>query len=176
MGGGEFTSLSGYAYSSDSGASFTDGGFVPASGTFVLQGDPAFGFDSSGTLFYGSLMEDTSTNSSYIGVNNSTSTSPSVLFGERVAISSPNSCSHAFEDKEFLVVDTTGGRFDGRVYVAWSEFPKGGNPQALFAASTSTSPLVFGHTIALAPSSSYFSTAQSRLWAPMEQSMSPGRR
>ena len=156
MGGGEFTSLSGYAYSSDSGASFTDGGFVPASGTFVLQGDPTLGFDSSGTLFYGSLMEDTSTNCSYIGVNKSTSTSPSVLFGEPVAISGPNSCSHAFEDKEFLVVDTTGGRFDGRVYVAWSEFPKGGNPQALFAASTSTSPLVFGHTIALAPSSSSF--------------------
>lgn len=157
VGSGAITSLSGYAYSTDGGRSFVDGGFVPASGTFVLQGDPALGFDNSGNLYYASLLEDASSNCSYIGVNKSTSTSPSVAFGGPVAITGPGSCSGAFEDKEFLAVDTTGGSFDGRVYVSWSEFPPNdGNPQALFAASASTSPLAFRPTIALSPSSGSF--------------------
>jgi hypothetical protein len=157
VGAGAITSLSGYAYSTNGGLSFVDGGFVPASGTFVLQGDPALGFDSAGNLYYASLLEDSSSTCSYIGVNKSSSTSPSLVFGGPIAISGPGSCSSAFEDKEFLAVDTTGGTFNGRVYVAWSEFPANdGNPQALFAGSTSTSPLVFGPTIALAPSGSSF--------------------
>lgn len=159
LGTGAFTSLSGYAYSTDGGSSFVDGGFVPASGTFILEGDPAIGFDSAGNVYYGSLLEDPSTNCSYIGISKSTSTSPSLVFGPPVAISGPGSCSLSFEDKEFLAVDTTGGHFNGRVYVAWSEFPPNGQPgepQALLAASTSTSPLAFGPTIALAPSSGSF--------------------
>jgi hypothetical protein len=159
VGAGAFTSLSGYAYSTDGGLSFVDGGFVPASGTFILQGDPTLGFDNAGNLYYGSLLENPNSNCSYVGISKSTSTSPSVVFGEPVAISGPGSCSGFFEDKEFLAIDTTGGRFNSRVYVAWSEFPpegQVGNPQALLAASTSTSPLVFGPTIALAPSPSSF--------------------
>ncbi len=156
VGAGAITSLSGYAFSTDGGHSFVDGGFVPASGTFVLQGDPALGFDSEGNLYYASLLEDASSNCSYIGVNKSSSTSPTVVFGGPVAISGPGSCSGAFEDKEFLAVDAAGGAFNGRVYVAWSEFPATGNPQALFAASTSTSPLAFGPTLALAPSTGSF--------------------
>jgi hypothetical protein len=139
VGAGAITSLSGYAYSMNGGVSFVDGGFVPVSGTFVLQGDPALAFDSIGTLYYGSLLEDAASNCSYIGISKSTSTSPALAFGAPVAISGPGSCSGAFEDKEFLAVDTTGGTFNSRVYVAWSEFPvNDGNPQALFAASKST--------------------------------------
>ena len=158
VGAGAITSLSGYAYSTDGGHSFVDGGFVPASGTFILQGDPALGFDSAGNLYYGSLMEDASANCSYIGINKAGLLSP-VVFGGPVAISGPGSCSGSFEDKEFLAIDTTGGRFNNRIYVAWSEFPpdgQTGNPQALLAASTSTSPLAFGPTIALAPSPTSF--------------------
>jgi hypothetical protein len=156
LGAGAFTSLSGYAYSTDGGASFTDGGFVPASGTYVLQGDPTLAFDSSGNVYYGSLLADPPTNCSYIAVSKSTSTSPSVSFADPVVISGPGSCSEAFEDKEFLTVDNTTGPFNGRVYIAWSEFPKDGNPQALLAASSSTSPLAFSPTIILAPSPDSF--------------------
>ena len=50
-------------------------------------------------------------------------------------------------------MDTTGGTFGGRVYVAWSEFPSGDPPngpsQILFAASSSTTPLAFSATQAL---------------------------
>ena len=52
-------------------------------------------------------------------------------------------------------MDTTGGTFGGRVYVAWSEFPAGDRPngpsQILFAASSSTTPLAFSATRALSP-------------------------
>jgi hypothetical protein len=152
LGTGAFTSLSGYSYSKNGGATFTNSDFVPASGSYVLEGDPTLGFDNAGNLYFGSLLEDPSTACSYIGVNKSTSTSPSVTFGPPVAIIGPNSCSGGFEDKEFLAVDTTSGLFAGRVYVAWSEFPSSGNPQALLAASSTTSPLAFKPTIALAPS------------------------
>jgi hypothetical protein len=152
LGSASWTSLSGYAYSTNGGASFVDAGFVPSSGTFLLEGDPTLGFDSNSNLYYASLLENPSSSCSFIGVNKSTSTSPSVVFGPPVTISGPGSCSGAFEDKEFLAVDTTGGPFNGRVYVAWSEFPSIGAPQALFAASSSTSPLAFSPTITLAPS------------------------
>jgi hypothetical protein len=89
-------------YSRDGGLSFVDGGFVPVSGTYILEGDPTLGFDSAGDLYYGSLLEDPASYCSYIGINESTSTSPSVVFGEPVAISGPGSCSGFFEDKEFL--------------------------------------------------------------------------
>ena len=155
LGIGAWTSLSGYAYSTNGGASFTDGGFVPA-GSYTLEGDPALGFDRSGNLYYASLLEDKSTGASYIGVNKSTSTSPAVTFGNPVVIAGKFSTSGGFQDKEFLAVDNTGGPYDGRVYVAWSEFPSSGNPQAMLAASSSTSPLTFGPALLLAPSSSSF--------------------
>ncbi|MGD0051438.1 MAG: sialidase family protein [Vulcanimicrobiaceae bacterium] len=147
-----WTSLSGYAYSTNGGNSFTDGGFVPA-GAYSLQGDPTLQFDTNGTLYYGSLLEQPSTGNSYIGVNASTSTSPSVTFGSPVVLSGASSTDGGFEDKEFLAVDTTGGTYNGRVYVGWSDYPPSGNPQAQFAASSSTSPLAFSPTVAIAPSS-----------------------
>ena len=155
LGAGSFTSLSGYAYSTNGGATFTDGGFVPA-GSYQLDGDPALAFDSSGNLYYASLLENPTNFNSYIGVNQSTSTSPSVVFGNPVLLSGPNSTTGGFEDKEFIAVDKTGGTYNGRVYVAWSDFPASGNPQAMFAASSSTSPLAFSSSIELAPSSSSF--------------------
>jgi hypothetical protein len=101
-------------------------------------------------------LEDNSTGASYIGVNKSTATSPAVTFGNPVLISGQFSTAGAFEDKEFLAIDNTGGTFDGRVYVGWSEFPAIGNPQAMLAASSSTSPLSFSPSIEVAPSSSSF--------------------
>ncbi|MGA9018764.1 MAG: sialidase family protein [Candidatus Cybelea sp.] len=154
LGLGGWNSLSGFAYSTNSGASFTDGGFVPA-GSYTLEGDPSLVFDSSGTLYYSSLLESSSTGDSYIGVNQSTSTSGGITFANPVVIAGPSSTTGGFEDKEFLAVDTTGGTYNGRVYVGWSDFGAG-NPQAMLAASSSTSPLTFSPTVALAPSASSF--------------------
>lgn len=153
VGLGAWTSLSGYAYSTNGGATFTDAGFVPA-GSYTLEGDPTLAFDRGGNLYYGSLLEDNSTGASYIGVNKSTASAPAVTFGTPVVISGQFSTTGGFQDKEFLAIDNTGGTFDGRVYVGWSEFPASGNPQAMLAASSSTSPLNFSPSVEVAPSSS----------------------
>src|SRR5437899_6694978 len=58
LGSGAWTSLSGYAYSTNGGVTFTDAGFVPTSGSFILEGDPTLAFDSAGYLYYASLLED----------------------------------------------------------------------------------------------------------------------
>jgi hypothetical protein len=71
LGLGSFNSLSGYAYSTNSGASFTDGGFVPA-GSYQLLGDPTVAFDNSGNLYYGSLLEEPSSGDSFGGVSKAT--------------------------------------------------------------------------------------------------------
>jgi hypothetical protein len=55
----------------------------------------------------------------------------------------------AFEDKEFLAVDTTGGTYNGRVYVAWTEFTPSNDAQIMLAASSSTSPLAFSPSVVL---------------------------
>lgn len=157
LGLGGWNSLSGYAYSNDGGHTFTDAGFVPA-GTHVLEGDPALAVDSSGRVYYGSLLEET-TGASYIGVSQSTSTSPSVVFGNPVLISGQFSTTGGFQDKEFIAIDnTSGGAFShpGRVYVAWSEFPSSGNPQLMLAASSSASPLTFSPSLLVAPSATSF--------------------
>jgi hypothetical protein len=151
LGSGAWNSLSGYAFSLNGGTSFTDGGFVP-SGTNKLIGDPALAFDRTGsTLYYVSIGTDAG-GISRIFVNPSTSLNP-VTFGPPVIVSGLLSGSGHFQDKEFVAVDTTGGPFDGRVYVAWSEFPTPGGPnaQVLVAASSTIDPLAFSGTIGLSP-------------------------
>ena len=152
LGLASWNSLSGYAYSTDQGGSFIDGGFVP-SGSFQLWGDPSVAFDSTGSLYYASLLEDPTNGNSFIGVNKSTSTYPTIVFGNPVRISGPSSTTGGFEDKEFLAVDQTGGPHNDRVYVAWSDLTSlFAKPQVMFAASSSNSPLAFSPSIQLAPS------------------------
>lgn len=162
-----FTSLSGIAWSTDNGQHFTDGGFVEPGTTslgtdeIVLLGDPALAFDSNGDLYYASLLEDNSTGYSYVGVNKSTATSPSVTFGNSVILSGPSSDNppDGFEDKEFIAIDNTGGTYNGRVYVAWTDFSNQFSATApttiMFAASSATSPaLTFSTPLQVATSSS----------------------
>lgn len=165
VGGGAWNTFLGFAYSRDGGMSFTDGGFLPW-GSYQLDGDPTLAFDGTGTLYYGSLLESGA--ASYIGVSQSTSTSPAVAFADPVPISGPSSNSGGFEDKEFLAIDTTGGTHNGRVYVGWSDFPNPDKSRASaeFAASTSTAPLTFGPTIKLAGVPKSFQTGVIPVVAP----------
>jgi hypothetical protein len=143
---------SGYAFSTDGGATFTDGGFVPANGN-KLGGDPALAFGPNGTtLYYASIGTDAG-GVSRIFVTPSMSLSP-VTFGAPVALSGLTSGGK--QDKELVAVDTTQSLFRGRVYVAWSEFPDpnslpDGLSKVLFAASSSTTPLAFSATRVLSP-------------------------
>jgi hypothetical protein len=156
-----WNSISGFAYSTNGGANFTDGGVVPAYGN-RLEGDPSLAFGPNGTtLYYASI--GSAGISSRIFVSPSTALSPAVTFGAPVPISglaadpvpSTPAVDRPSQDKEMIAVDTTGGPFGGRVYVAWSEFPAGHRPngpsQILFAASDSTTPLHFSTTQSLSP-------------------------
>lgn len=51
-------SLSGYSYSSDGGAHFTDGGALPNTPEFVNLGDPWLTSDRTGNMYYGTLAFD----------------------------------------------------------------------------------------------------------------------
>jgi hypothetical protein len=50
--------LSGYSYSADGGASFTDGGSLPNAPEFVNFGDPWMASDRAGTMYYSTLALD----------------------------------------------------------------------------------------------------------------------
>jgi hypothetical protein len=50
--------LSGYSYSTDGGASFTDGGVLPNRPEFVNLGDPWLTSDRAGNMYYSTLADD----------------------------------------------------------------------------------------------------------------------
>jgi len=52
------SNLSGYSYSSDGGATFTDGGVLPNAAGSVNLGDPWLGADRSGNFYYSTLAFD----------------------------------------------------------------------------------------------------------------------
>jgi hypothetical protein len=155
LGSANWNSLSGYAFSADGGATFTDGGFVPPNGNKLL-GDPALAFGPNGTTLYYASMGNDAGHISRIFVSPSMSLSP-VTFGVPVLISGLSSAPRPYQDKELIAVDTTQSSFSGRVYVAWTEFAEAtaapnGISQILFAASSLTTPLAFSATRALSPS------------------------
>ncbi len=133
---GEFTrknSLTGYAYSLDGGATFVDAGVLkPARGGRNL-GDAALAVDRDGNFYFATLSIDARARS-YVGVARSKKTRGEVTFGEPVLVSGLD--RDAFQDKELIAVDATGGRHDGNVYLVWTEFPLRGASRILFARST----------------------------------------
>ncbi len=133
---GEFTrrnSMTGYAYSLDGGATFTDAGVLePAKGGRNL-GDAALAVDRDGNFYFATLALDSRARS-YVGVAKSTETEDAVTFSEPVLISGLD--ADAFQDKEFIAVDVSEGRHDGNVYLVWTEFPLRGPSRILFSRST----------------------------------------
>lgn len=149
------TSMTGYGFSTDGGATFNDAGLLAPAPGFVNIGDPALAVDSSGNFYFASLAVNNvfTSGGSRIAVARSTSTSPAVTFGTPTLLQGLLGTSSAFQDKELIAVDTSGGPFDGRVYVAWTEFANSSDstPRLLFARSTSTAPLAFAPPIPLTP-------------------------
>ncbi len=133
---GEFTrknSLTGYAYSTDGGKSFSDAGVLaPARGARNL-GDAALAVDRDGNFYFATLTVDARARS-YVGVAKSRKTKGEVTFGEPVLIGGLE--RDGFQDKELIAVDVTGGRHDGNVYVVWTEFPLRGPSRILFSRSS----------------------------------------
>jgi hypothetical protein len=133
---GEFTrrgSMTGYAYSLDGGATFIDAGVLaPAEGGRNL-GDAALAVDRDGNFYFATLALDARARS-YVGVAKSTKTEGAVTFGKPVLVSGLD--ADAFQDKELIAVDVSGGRHDGNIYLVWTEFPLRGPSRILFSRST----------------------------------------
>ena len=141
-----YNSISGYAFSTDGGANFTDGGLVPANGN-RLKGDPAlaFGPDST-TLYYASIGKEMRDDNSRIFVSPSTSLGP-----RNIRNSCPNFRPQRKPNRARQGVDR--GGYDRGVIprpclrcmvgVSCGDSAPNGPSRIMFAASSSTSPLAF---------------------------------
>jgi len=132
-------SFSGLANSSNLGQVFTDdGGITPVD----ESGDPVLVADSAGNFYYSALVANFNTHQSFVGV--SKSTDGGVTFGAPADASNTSGAGKtAFQDKEWLAVDMTGGPANGNLYVTWTQFSgfdwlfgSAANSQILFARST----------------------------------------
>jgi hypothetical protein len=111
--------LTGYAYSTNGGSTFTDAGVLPNAPAFNNLGDPWLGTDRSGNFYYSNLMIDGTTGNLDVGVAKSTDggktfSAPTVV--------SPSNDAFYFGDKDALAVGpdpTVKSRDD--VYVAWDD-------------------------------------------------------
>lgn len=138
-------SFTGYGYSHDGGETFTDGGTIPAPPDGFTIGDPDITVDRHGNFYFSMLIEDANGVS---GIGVAKSTDGGRTFSVPVT-ASPGTDPANFQDKEFLTVDTSGGPFDGNVYVSWTEFFEGGD-RILFSRSTNGG-ISFSRPIQISP-------------------------
>ncbi len=124
-------SLTGYGYSTDGGKTFTDGGVIPPVKGGFNAGDPDIAVDRAGNFYFSQISIDAQ-GIAFIGISKSTdwgrTFSPPVNASRNV--SGPDS----FQDKEFITTDTTGGQYDGNIYVSWTRYSEEGS-QIMFARS-----------------------------------------
>jgi hypothetical protein len=148
--GSAFTSLMRFSYSTNGGVSWNDGGMVLGPSGQRTWGDPMVAVDANGTFYMASLSGPAGAGNGVGGlvVYQSTATSPAVVFGAPVLVNGIDGTAGDGQDKEWLAVDTSGGPYNGRVYVAWSELGLV-TGRIEFSYSTSTSPLTFSAPVAL---------------------------
>lgn len=145
------SSLSGYARSEDGGQTFTDLGRVPPSPRSIGYSDPSLGVDSQGNFYFANLQYILEQRRTLSALGVAKSTDGGKTFSEPVLVGGTDQAN--FQDKELIAVDNTGGRFDGNVYMAWTEFTPDG-PQILFVRSTDggrtfSAPLVLSDDISV---------------------------
>ena len=120
-------SLMGYSRTNDGGQTFTDLGMVPPFSPSPLRlnnGDPAVVVDRAGNFYTAHLGVDATRPAGFtnvIGVHKSTDFGQT--WGPPVYPAVPGVPSGSSQDKEFLGVDTSGGTFNGNVYLSWTSFP-----------------------------------------------------
>jgi hypothetical protein len=125
-------SLTGYGVSADGGRTFRDRGVIPPVRGGANLGDPDIAVDSQGNFYFSQISLDAD-GIAFIGV--AKSTDGGLTFSPPISASWNVSGPDSFQDKEFIVADNTGGRFDGNVYVSWTRFTAQGS-QIFFARST----------------------------------------
>jgi hypothetical protein len=111
--------VNGYSYSTNGGASFTDGGTVPNAPELVNLGDPWLGSNRAGTMFYASLAGDGFTGNGIVAV--ARSANGGKTWSTPVPVFRPT--TPYFGDKDALAVgrDPNLATRDN-VYVAYDDF------------------------------------------------------
>ncbi len=131
-------SEAGFAVSFDGGetwAADTLDGQDDSLGKYDAQGDPAVAAFRGGVFYYAFIDFNRNDGQNRLAVARSVdggATWPHV----GVVVDNEGPGSQPFEDKEYLVVDSTGGPFDGNVYVTWTNFPVVGGTSIQFSRST----------------------------------------
>lgn len=115
------SNLTGYAYSTDGGTSFVDGGVVPNPDAFMNIGDPWLASDRGGRFYYSTLTLNGTTFNGEVGValsgdGGATWTAPGIV--------SPNDDAlFYFGDRESMTAGPSGpGSRTDNVYVTWDDF------------------------------------------------------
>ncbi len=108
--------LTGYAYSTDGGQTFTDGGVLPNAGGNVNVGDPWLASDNSGNMYFSTLTIDGNTGLLLVGVSSSTDGGRS--WTPAASLPFPPNTVFEFADKDAL----TTGPGNGNLYAAWDDF------------------------------------------------------
>ena len=108
--------LTGYAYSTDGGQTFTDGGVLPNAGGSVNVGDPWLASDSSGNMYFSTLTIDGTTGMLLVGV--SRSSDGGKTWTPAASIPPPANVLFTSADKDAL----TTGPGNGNLYAAWDDF------------------------------------------------------
>jgi hypothetical protein len=112
------SNLTGYSYSTDGGATFTDAGDLPDAPGQINFGDPWLGADRAGNFYYSNLAEDGTTGNGIVSVGKSTDGGRT--FSAPVT-ASPDTGFYV-ADKDALTVgpDPVNASQDN-VYVAWDD-------------------------------------------------------
>jgi hypothetical protein len=115
------SNLTGYAYSTDGGASFTDGGDLPLTPEFVNFGDPWLASDRAGNMYFSQLQFDYFNFNLDIGI--AKSTNGGQTWSQPQAITRPPFEVFYTGDKEAMTVgrDPSQASQDN-IYVAWDDF------------------------------------------------------
>ena len=108
--------ITGYAYSTDGGQTFTDGGVLPNAPGNVNLGDPWLASDSSGSMYYSTLTIDAVTGFLLVGV--SRSTDGGKTWTAAASIQPPAGQIFYSADKDAL----TTGPGNGNLYDVWDDF------------------------------------------------------
>ena len=124
--------FSGYAFSTDGGASFTHRRPEPPPDGY-LYGDPVLATGPSGEVYFANLMTVGGGLYSTVGV--SKSADGGQTFGPPVDAVNAYTNTDDVMDKPWLAVDASPSKYRGSVYVTWTYFAPSGETVILFARS-----------------------------------------
>lgn len=129
-GGSQAPHVQGYGYSTDGGASFTDGASFPAPGGIQWTSDPVMTVnEKTGEFWYCGLVNPTA-GTNGIGIVRGTFAGPVLTWDAPIIPVSVSNFTN-FTDKQWMVADSS----NGNLYITWTDFFAAGN-RIYFSRST----------------------------------------